>query len=71
MVIGNRNAGVVTTSRYFSHMAGIANFAACGASITVAGVRMSGGSALEHVGVAPDEVLLRTPCQGITKPQAF
>jgi carboxyl-terminal processing protease len=64
-VIGDRSAGAVMTSRFYSHqlgqsMYGSGSVAFYGASITVGDQRMSDGFSLEKVGVTPDEVLLPT-----------
>jgi len=64
-VIGDRSAGAVMTSLFFSHTLGqdlyghgsVAFFAT---SITVADVRMADGFSLEKAGVTPDETLLPT-----------
>jgi carboxyl-terminal processing protease len=64
-VIGDRSAGAVMTSRFFSHTLGQdfygrGSLAFYGTSITVADLKMSDGFSLEKVGVTPDEVLLPT-----------
>jgi carboxyl-terminal processing protease len=64
-VIGDRSAGAVMTSRFYSHplgpsLYGSGSVAFYGASITVGDQRMSDGFSLEKVGVTPDEVLLPT-----------
>ena len=64
-VIGDRSAGAVMTSLFFSHTLGqdlygrgsVAFFAT---SITIADLRMADGFSLEKVGVTPDETLLPT-----------
>jgi C-terminal processing protease CtpA/Prc len=60
VVIGDRTAGAVMTSRMFPHTVGIGRIAFYGTSITVGDVRMSDGSSLEHVGVTPDIVMIPT-----------
>jgi C-terminal processing protease CtpA/Prc len=62
-VIGDRSAGAVMTSLFFSHtlgqdLYGIGSVAFFGTSITVADLRMSDGNSLEKVGVTPDETVL-------------
>jgi C-terminal processing protease CtpA/Prc len=64
-VIGDRSAGAVMTSRFFSHtlgqeLGGVGSVAFFGTSITVADSRMSDGGTLEKVGVTPDETVLPT-----------
>ena len=59
-VIGDRTAGAVMTSRYYSHHAGSETVIYYGASITEADVIMADGGSLEKVGVTPDEILLPT-----------
>ena len=64
-VIGDRSAGAVMTSRFYSHrlgqeMYGSGSAAFYGTSITVADAIMPDGFRLEKVGVTPDEVLLPT-----------
>lgn len=60
VVIGDRTAGAVMTSRMFPHTVGIGQVAFYGTSITVGDVRMSDGSSLEHVGVTPDIPMVPT-----------
>ena len=62
-VIGDRSAGAVMTSLFFSHtlgqdLYGIGSVAFFGTSITVGDLRMSDGNSLEKVGVTPDETVL-------------
>jgi C-terminal processing protease CtpA/Prc len=62
-VVGDRSAGAVMTSRFFTHtlgqdLYGRGSLAFFGASITVADLRMSDGGTLEKVGVTPDETVL-------------
>jgi len=58
LVIGDRTAGAVMTSRYFRHTIGIEPVTDFGTTISVADVKMSDGASLEHVGVTPDEIVL-------------
>ena len=63
LVVGDRTAGAVMASRFFSHelgneLGGVASHAYFATSITVADLRMSDGSSLEKVGVTPDEIVL-------------
>ncbi|HJR59717.1 MAG TPA: S41 family peptidase [Vicinamibacterales bacterium] len=61
-VIGDRTAGAVMTGRIFSHATGTDDQQVLYATmVTVADVRMSDGSSIEKVGVAPDEVSLPRP----------
>ena len=64
-VLGDRSAGAVMTSRFFSHtlgqdLYGVGSIAFYGTSITVADLRMADGFSLEKVGVTPDETILPT-----------
>lgn len=64
-VIGDRSAGAVMTSRFFSHtlgqdLYGNGSVAFYATSITVADLRMPDGFTLEKVGVTPDETLVPT-----------
>jgi carboxyl-terminal processing protease len=59
-VIGDRTAGAVMASRFFSHTLGIQSIAFYATSITVSDLKMSDGQSLEHKGVTPDETLLPT-----------
>ena len=61
IVIGDRTAGAVMTSRIFPHQAGIGALAFYAASVTVGDVRMSDGASLEKIGVEPNEIVLPTP----------
>jgi C-terminal processing protease CtpA/Prc len=61
IVIGDRTAGAVMTSRVFPHQIGSGLVTPYAVSITVADVRMSDGGSLEHVGVEPDDTVLPTP----------
>lgn len=62
-IIGDRTAGAVMTSRFFSHtlgseIGGVGSVAFYGTSITVGDLKMSDGVSLEKRGVTPDETLL-------------
>ncbi|HKB14328.1 MAG TPA: S41 family peptidase [Vicinamibacterales bacterium] len=57
-VLGDRTAGAVMTSHLFTHKAGLGGIAVYAVSVTVGDVRMSDGTSLEKIGVAPDEILL-------------
>jgi C-terminal processing protease CtpA/Prc len=57
-VIGDRSAGAVMQSRYYSHDAGVGSVIQFYSSITEANLIMADGKSLEKVGVTPDEVLL-------------
>jgi C-terminal processing protease CtpA/Prc len=63
IVVGDRSAGAVMTSRLFPHtlgqdLYGIGSVAFFATSITVADLRMSDGGSLEKHGVTPDETVL-------------
>ncbi|MBV9956903.1 MAG: PDZ domain-containing protein [Acidobacteria bacterium] len=60
VVLGDRSAGAVMQARGVGHESGVDIVAFYGASITNADVIMTDGKSLEHVGVAPDEVILPT-----------
>jgi carboxyl-terminal processing protease len=60
VVIGDRTAGAVMTSRIFPHKTSRSG-AFYATSITVGDVRMADGGSLEKVGVEPDEIVLPTP----------
>lgn len=60
VVIGDRTAGAVMTSRTFGHQVGIDVVVFFGVSVTVSDLIMADGNSLEHVGVTPDEVKLPT-----------
>jgi C-terminal processing protease CtpA/Prc len=60
VVIGDRTAGAVMTSRIFPHKTNRAG-AFYATSITIGDVRMADGASLEKVGVEPDEIVLPTP----------
>ena len=61
VVVGDRTAGAVMTSRVFSHTTGISSIAFYADSITVGDVLMRDGGSLEGAGVRPDEVVLPSP----------
>lgn len=58
VVLGDRTAGAVMTSRQYSHETGVGRILYFGASVTIADMIMSDGNSLEHAGVTPDELLL-------------
>ena len=60
LVIGDRTAGAVMTSRFFSDEIGLDVEVFYGASITVSDLIMSDGPSLEHRGVTPDDIRLPT-----------
>lgn len=60
VVIGDKTAGAVMTSRMFSDEIGLDVVVFYGASITVSDLIMSDGQSLEHRGVTPDEIRLPT-----------
>jgi len=60
VIIGDRTAGAVMTSRRFGYQVGVDVVVFYGASVTVSDLIMSDGNSLEHVGVTPDEVKLPT-----------
>lgn len=57
-VIGDKTAGAVMESRFFTSKSGVGSVAYYGVSVTVADLIMPDGKSLEKVGVMPDEVLL-------------
>lgn len=57
-VIGDQSAGAVMRSKGYSYTMGVGTITYYGASITDADAIMTDGKSLEHVGVAPDELLL-------------
>jgi carboxyl-terminal processing protease len=64
-VLGDKSAGAVMTSLFFSHtlgqdLYGHGAIAFYGNNITVADLKMSDGFSLEKVGVTPDETILPT-----------
>ena len=60
VVIGDRTAGAVMTSKMFGGQVGIDVVVFFGVSVTVSDLIMSDGNSLEHQGVMPDEVKLPT-----------
>jgi carboxyl-terminal processing protease len=60
VVIGDRTAGAVMTSRTFYDEIGLDVVVFYGASITISDLIMSDGQSLEHRGVTPDDVRLPT-----------
>lgn len=60
VVIGDRTAGAVMTSKIYGGQVGIDVVVFYGASITVSDLIMSDGNSLEHVGVTPDDLKLPT-----------
>jgi len=60
IVIGDKTAGAVMTSRMFSDEIGLDVVVFYGASITFSDLIMSDGQSLEHRGVTPDEIRLPT-----------
>ena len=60
-VIGDRTAGAVMRSRFYSLQFGVLNAIFFGIYVTDADLIMTDGKSLEHVGVTPDELLLPTP----------
>jgi len=59
-VIGDVTAGAVMESRTFPFSVGESSAVFYGASITDADIVMTDGKSLEHVGVAPDKIMLPT-----------
>jgi carboxyl-terminal processing protease len=57
-VLGDRTAGAVMASRFYTHRIGQGEFVLYGVSVTVQDIIMADGKSLEHAGVTPDEVLL-------------
>ena len=60
IIVGDRSAGMVVTSRTWSHQAGFGRVLPYGAQISVADVVMSDGNRLEKVGVVPDTLVVPT-----------
>jgi carboxyl-terminal processing protease len=59
-VLGDRTAGAVMRSRYHHAQMGAGRVIPYGVNVTESDVIMADGQSLEHVGVAPDELLLPT-----------
>ena len=59
-VLGDRSAGAVMASRFYTHRIGQGEFILYGVSVTVQDILMGDGKSLEGTGVTPDEVLLPT-----------
>ncbi|MCB1025011.1 MAG: PDZ domain-containing protein, partial [Acidobacteria bacterium] len=59
-VIGDVSAGAVMQSRFYSNKLGVNKQVFYGASITNADLIMTDGKSLEHVGVTPDELILKS-----------
>ncbi|MEP6847536.1 MAG: S41 family peptidase [Acidobacteriota bacterium] len=59
-IIGDRSAGAVMESKFYSMDSGIGNNLYFGASVTMADVIMADGKSLEKVGVTPDQMMLPT-----------
>lgn len=60
VVIGDRTAGAVMTSRMFGGQVGIDVVVFFGVSVTVSDLIMPDGNSLEHVGVTPDDLKFPT-----------
>lgn len=60
IVIGDRTAGAVMTSRMYPHQVGIDVVIFFAVSVTVSDLIMADGNSLEHHGVTPDELKLPT-----------
>jgi len=60
VVIGDRTAGAVMTSRMYGGQVGIDVVVFFGVSVTVSDLIMPDGNSLEHVGVTPDDLKLPT-----------
>jgi carboxyl-terminal processing protease len=60
-VLGDRTAGAVMESQFFSHSVGVSAVAFYATSVTVADLRMSDGNSLEKIGVVPDQLAVPTP----------
>ena len=59
-ILGDRTAGKVMRSRFYSHQIGLETVIRYGVSVTDADLIMSDGKSLEGPGVTPNEVLLPT-----------
>jgi C-terminal processing protease CtpA/Prc len=60
VIIGDRSSGSVMAARFFPLSPGVGVGVSYGAEITVADMIMADGKSLEHVCVAPNEVVLPT-----------
>ena len=60
IVVGDQSAGAVMQSTFYNAQMGVNRLVFYGASITNADVIMTDGKSLEHVGVTPDEVVLKS-----------
>lgn len=59
-VLGDRTSGSVMEARDYGYEQGVDTIIAYGFSVTEADLIMKDGASLEHVGVAPDQVILPT-----------
>lgn len=59
-IMGDKSAGAVMESMFYSHTVGVEIVAPYGISVTVADIIMKDGKSLERIGVMPDEKLLPT-----------
>jgi C-terminal processing protease CtpA/Prc len=59
-VLGDRSAGAVMESLRYSYSSGMNTIIPYGFSVTDADVIMKDGKSIEHVGVAPDEMIIPT-----------
>lgn len=57
-IVGDKTAGAVMESRFFTSKSGVGSVAYFGVSVTIADLIMPDGKSLEKVGVIPDEVVL-------------
>ncbi|MGI8842785.1 MAG: S41 family peptidase [Gemmatimonadaceae bacterium] len=60
IVVGDRTAGAVVTSRGYSHTVGFGRVMDFGMQVSVMDVTMADGARLEKVGVIPDHLVLHT-----------
>ena len=58
IVVGDRSAGAVMRSKFYSHQLGLDIVVFYGTSVTDADVVMTDGKSLEHTGVVPDRLKL-------------
>jgi carboxyl-terminal processing protease len=58
IVLGDRTAGAVMVSEFYTHKVGLGEFLLYGVSVTVQDLLMTDGKSLEHEGVVPDETSL-------------